>query len=142
MKKNKRAMLILILLIVLYVPMTVFTGCISSREITQTSRIDTLYFERIVEVQRIVRDTVEANSTRVEYVPDLSGKWKPTKMVVEKNVQRATQKCNVEQTISDEVALKSESITKSETSKMPKSKRMLIALFVVLTLIVIIKLCK
>lgn len=62
---------------------------------------DTLYVERVVERQSVVRDTVETLSRMIEYVVDSSGGWQPQKMVEETSLQRHVQKSDEQECVDE-----------------------------------------
>ena len=62
---------------------------------------DTLYVERGVERQSVVRDTVETLSRMIEYVVDSSGGWQPQKMVEETTLQRHVQKSDEQESVDE-----------------------------------------
>ena len=92
-------------------------GCSPSSR-TVISERDTLYVERIMDRETIVRDTIETSTRMVEYVIDSSGDWRPQKMVEKRALRFHTQKTGEEETTTETSSLSSNSeIMKERTIK-------------------------
>ena len=140
MNGYKRVILSAFILILPLTTIIGLSGCATKR-VTQIRQTDTVYVERIVEVQQLVRDTIEINSTIVEFVPDSGGGWTPTKMVMEKNIQKSSQKSSGEQLQVGKIVVKSEVEKKSEMTKSSMAKWITLSLLtIIIILICVIKL--
>ena len=99
MKQFSGIVLAVLNIVVLVILMFCFIGCSSSSRTVIAAR-DTLYVERFVDRQIVIRDTVETSNIMVEYVIDSLGEWKPQKMVETTTLQKHTQKRGDEEIVS------------------------------------------
>ena len=99
MKQFSGIVLAVLNIVVLVISMFCFVGCSSSSRTVIAAR-DTLYVERFVDRQIVIRDTVETSNIMVEYVIDSLGEWKPQKMVETTTLQKHTQKRGDEEIVS------------------------------------------
>lgn len=140
MSGNKRIIFVAFILILLLTAILGLTGCATKR-MTQVMQTDTVYAERIVEVQKLLRDTIEINSTIVEFIPDSGGGWTPSKMVVEKNIKKRSQNSSGEHLQADKVVVKSEVEKKHEITKSSRAKWITLSLLTIILIVIsIIKL--
>lgn len=100
MKQFSGIVLAVLNIVVLVILMFCFIGCSSSSRTVIAAR-DTLYVERFVDRQIVIRDTVETSNIMVEYVIDSLGEWKPQKMVETTTLQKHTQKRGDEEIVSE-----------------------------------------
>lgn len=131
------SVLIVLALLMITLMMVCFVGCaVPSKAIVQTR--DTLYVERIVDRQSIIRDTVETSSMRVEYLIDSLGDWCPQKMVEEVVVQRHTQKIGDEEIVKEETFAKTEVTAEEFANKTSKWKWFLYGIVASMILVVVL----
>ena len=100
MKQFSGIVLAIFNMVVLAIFMFCIIGCSSSSRTVIAER-DTLYVERFVDRQIVIRDTVETSNLMVEYVIDSLGDWKPQKMVETTILQKHTQKRGDEEIVSE-----------------------------------------
>lgn len=100
MKQFSGIVLAVLNIVVLVILMFCFVGCSSSSRTVIAAR-DTLYVERFVDRQIVIRDTVETSNIMVEYVIDSLGEWKPQKMVETTTLQKHTQKRGDEESVTE-----------------------------------------
>ena len=106
MRRYKRDHYMIAILFALLILPSFMVGC-SSLSRTVTTQRDTLYVERIVDRELLVRDTLETTSRVVEYVADSLGEWRPQRMLEEVVVQHHTQKREGEERVKEDTLLKS-----------------------------------
>ena len=99
MKQFSGIVLAVVNIVLLVISMFCFMSCSSSSRTVIAAR-DTLYVERFVDRQIVIRDTVETSNIMVEYVIDSLGEWKPQKMVETTTLQKHTQKRGDEEIVS------------------------------------------
>ena len=106
MRRYKRDHYMIAILFALLILPSFIVGC-SSLSRTVTTQRDTLYVERIVDRELLVRDALETTSRVVEYVADSLGEWRPQRMLEEVVVQHHTQKREGEERVKEDTLLKS-----------------------------------
>lgn len=57
-------------------------SCSTTKVTSHTIQRDTIYIDRVVEIEKLVRDTIISKDTIIEYSLDTLGNWKPSKKII------------------------------------------------------------
>ena len=135
MKQFSGIVLAVLNIVVLVILMFCFIGCSSSSRTVIAAR-DTLYVERFVDRQIVIRDTVETSNIMVEYVIDSLGEWKPQKMVETTTLQKHTQKRGDEEIVSESsLSVTNTEIAEAQTDAIQRYVWVIISLFLIFVVI-------
>ncbi|MEG2164068.1 MAG: hypothetical protein RRY55_06280 [Bacteroidales bacterium] len=128
MKDNRNtAYTILIIISVIGALIILLTGCSvhktsSSNKITEYVR-DTIYIDMVRNTDRVQRDTVVIDNVIIEYLPDSTGNWLPSKKVVStsRQVGSASEKSSMVDSGKTTVSQNKEQRIVSETKEVKRT---------------------
>ena len=92
-------------------------SCSTAKVSSHTIQRDTIYIDRVVDIDKLVRDTIISKDTIIEYSLDTLGNWQPTKKIIGSGLKIGSSTEQSKENITENVTKESEINTETKEKK-------------------------
>ena len=92
-------------------------SCSTAKVTSHTIQRDTIYIDRVVEIEKLVRDTIISKDTIIEYSLDTLGNWQPTKKIIGSGLKIGSSTEQSKENITENSTAQSEINTETKEKK-------------------------
>lgn len=92
-------------------------SCSTAKVTSHTIQRDTIYIDRVVEIEKLVRDTIISKDTIIEYSLDTLGNWQPSKKIIGSGLKIGTSTEQSKENITENATKESEINTETKEKK-------------------------